>query len=262
MFTVCLLSAHFYTNKKGKLDSYPGLSEDDFLSLTDERYKSIRLKRFYVDRGLLIIAIPTAVHEHLHMNLFMEITILIFRMGPEHQWSCEGATTHRAEGRPRGDGGEGDSTGRPALVSRRANRWPTLVIEAGSSRTLESLRIDMRWWFSASDHRVKIYLLVKIEISEGLIIIEKYRESPVQLRPDAVTTRRGASLEPQLEQQIRVTKAATGDVHDPMSYSVLGGPLRLEFNDLFLRSSQTGEEDVTIGLIGLQSYAAKAWSAV
>ncbi|KAI1130347.1 hypothetical protein F5Y10DRAFT_235920 [Nemania abortiva] len=38
--------------------------------------------------------------------------------------------------------------------------WPTLVVEAGHSGSLDALRDDMRWLFSASDHQVNIVLLI------------------------------------------------------------------------------------------------------
>lgn len=41
--------------------------------------------------------------------------------------------------------------------------WPTLVIETGYSQSIIALRQQMRWWFTASQHRVKIVLLIKLD---------------------------------------------------------------------------------------------------
>lgn len=84
-----------------------------------------------------------------------------------------GATTYQAEGHPGGDRGEGDSTGGPHPQRAAINAWPTLVIEAGDSESLGELHNDMRWWFSASNHDVKIVLLAKFEHNRREIILQK-----------------------------------------------------------------------------------------
>jgi len=52
--------------------------------------------------------------------------------------------------------GEADSSGSPSPQRDENEAWPTLIIEAGDSSTLEDLRRDVRCWFSASDHRSRL----------------------------------------------------------------------------------------------------------
>ncbi|KAM7183797.1 hypothetical protein V8F33_013376 [Rhypophila sp. PSN 637] len=66
-----------------------------------------------------------------------------------------------------------------------ATSTPTLVIEAGFSQTMDELRNDMRWWFNASNHDVKIVLLVKMYLQNKEIWIERWQEviPPRYVRP-------------------------------------------------------------------------------
>lgn len=52
-----------------------------------------------------------------------------------------------------------------------------MIIEAGVSSTLAGLRMDMEWWFSASEHQVKMVLLAKLYRHARRIILEKWVET-------------------------------------------------------------------------------------
>ncbi|SPN97171.1 uncharacterized protein DNG_00687 [Cephalotrichum gorgonifer] len=156
-----------------------------------------------------------------------------------------------------GDQGEGDSTGGPK--PERANDWPTIVIEAGVSETLDQLREDMRWWFAASGHRVKIVLLVKLIPSERTITLEKWTEAPVHEPRAGAITRAAAQLRPNLAQVLKITNSTTS--YDPATFVVHRGALRLEFDLLFLRQPGFGESDIILDIDTLQVYAADVWSA-
>ena len=170
-------------------------------------------------------------------------------MGLEHNWKQVGSATFRPLGHPGGDGGEGDSTGCPKPQRSRGKDWPTLVIEAGHSESLDDLRRDMRWWFSASDHQVKIVLLAKLEARRGEIILEKWQEVP---GPGPIT-RAAAQLLPRCNQLINITRAhgitnTDPNRFNPTSYIITSGALRLEFQHLFLRQPGQGEGDVFISI--------------
>ena len=44
------------------------------------------------------------------------------------------------------------------------------------SQSLALLRDDVRWWFSASDHGVKIVLLIKFGQGQDQLVLEKWEE--------------------------------------------------------------------------------------
>jgi hypothetical protein len=117
----------------------------------------------------------------------------------------------------------------------------------------------MRWWFSASDHDVKIILLTKFDHQNQKIIIERWEEEP-QNRQGATTTRQitsGNTLRPVLQQSIAITRDVTTD-----SYHVTSGGLVLSFRLLFLRDPSSQEGDYIIDVPELATYAEHVWMNV
>lgn len=178
-------------------------------------------------------------------------------MGLDDHWTGAGGTTHRATA---GNMGEGDSSGRPGFQQPGSESWPTLVIESGYSQSLQALRNDMRWWFSALNPQVKIAIIAKLDATERSIILEKYQEVQAAQQTGATMTRAAGRLEPRLDQTIHITQA-TGNVNpmDRRSYIVTRGALRLDFSLLFLRQPGPGEYDITIAIPELQLIASKVW---
>ena len=170
----------------------------------------------------------------------------------------KGATTYQArEGHPGGDGGEGDSSGGPIPDRQEHEKWPTLVIEAGDSESLPQLRADMKWWFSTSNHDVKIVILAKFNPGQRSILLEKWEEEERAPQQGAATTRWAAAIEPVLQQAITITYDNIGDPRNTASYTVNGGALVLEFRLLFLRDPGPGEGDIVVSIPDLQSYAVR-----
>ncbi|KAK7408560.1 hypothetical protein QQX98_009265 [Neonectria punicea] len=235
-----------------------GVSAQQFAAIDEARGErsSPRFHHFDASSETLIMTITTPLHECLHQPLLYAIGDVISRMGLFNAWRPMGSPTLRApQNDSGGDGGEGDSSGGPK-PERRGNAWPTLAIEAGYSQTLPGLRKKMRWWFAASDHQVKIVLLVKFQRERDTrIIIEKHIEAAAQIRPGATTTRAAAQLQPTCTQVITITE----DPSNPLSYNVTRGALRLEFHLLFLRQPRQGEGDVVISIQQLQEYAGDVW---
>jgi hypothetical protein len=235
----------------------------------DQSRRGFRLRRFEAKSRILIITIPTGLHETLHREIYNQYYSNVVQRGLRKSWKDIAATTLRAQGHPRGDGGNGgeaDSAGGPYPQRAFDGDWPTLVVEAGVSETLPELRRDMRWWFSTSNHQVKIVLLAKFEHTETKIILEKWVERPPPPRQGATTTRRAAMLEPWCDQEIFITRnPGITDSHrnrfDPESFTVTRGALRLEFNLLFLREPIQEEGDVIISVEGLQDYASVVWTS-
>ncbi|RSL50907.1 hypothetical protein BHE90_014799 [Fusarium euwallaceae] len=218
------------------------VSQQDYTNIVNERDRRRRRFRFkrYNECQKLIVVIPTEAHELLHLPLYGRISAAVFQMGLGFEWVSTGSTTRRSFLNE--DESEGDSSGRPRNPPGR--RWPTLVIEAGYSRTLESLRRDVKWWFSASDHQVKIILLVHFDFSSEDIIIEKWQ----------VEQNETEGLEPSRSQLITISRGPDTDAVN----SVSGGPLRLDFSLLFLRAAGQGEGDVVLSASELQQLAEMA----
>lgn len=163
--------------------------------------------------------------------------------------------------------GEGDSVLKPISKRRSGKDFPTLVVEAGHTQIWPSLRTKARWWFEHSKRDVKVVLLTKADMASTQIKIEKWKA--VETMPTwegRVTTQSETTFEPVCLTTIEITRRAGIGNNDsrrfaPTSYGVTGGPLRLEFEDLFLRRPAQGEHDIVLGTADLQDYAVLVWKA-
>ena len=218
----------------------------------------------------MIITIPTAEHEGLHGGLDDRLYADALLMGLGREFFRTGSTTFidkDANGNIISEG-EGDSCRKPTSMRTNEHHYPTLVIEAGWSQTLEKLREKARWWFDKSKGDVKIVLLVKSSPGSNHIRIEKWKLALAASRQGATTTRAAAAMTPQCIHVVQIARAAgINNAHpsrfDPASYVVTGGPLRLEFIDIFLRQPiPPGERDLILGNTTLQEYAASFWESM
>ncbi|KAK0714980.1 hypothetical protein B0H67DRAFT_600743 [Lasiosphaeris hirsuta] len=215
--------------------NYLDVSPNHFTEIQREREKrrrKIRFRRYNSNSRILIITIPTDLHETLHLGIYMGYRDQLVRSDRDKSWKDIGTATFRQQGHPGGDGGEGDSTGGPWPECAGAGKWPTLVIEAGDSEKLDGLHNDMRWWFRASNHNVKIVILAKFDHHV---------------------------LEPVKRQSITITRDETTS---PVSYNVTRGALVLGFRLLFLRDPGPQEGDFVLSIQYLQWYAGRVWSEV
>ncbi|KAK4108921.1 hypothetical protein N656DRAFT_792171 [Canariomyces notabilis] len=138
---------------------------------------------------------------------------------------------------------EGDSTGGPTPKRGAKSAWPILVVEAGVSETIQQLRLDMRRWFSMSNHQVKMVLLAKFDGDSSQIVLEKWEEEAPPVLRQTITIIRNTAT-------------------DPVSYDITGAPLILLFRLLFLRGPGPGEGDFVLNVPELKEYAEKVWSRV
>jgi hypothetical protein len=218
---------------------------------------------FRPEQKLLQITVPSYPHEVI-CGAINEIAIVAFsQMGLRtNDFGFVGATTYRGKGGSGGDGsGEGDSAFVPASRMWTKDKWPSFVVEAGLSESLSSLRSDMRWWFQASQHEVKIVLLAKLYRDTREIRLEKYIKDTSHTRTGATNTRSTPQLRPQLVHVITITPCPSSPGQLPQ-YTSIGGPLILEFELLFLRSPDlaAGERNVEFSPLDLELAAQAVWA--
>ncbi|KAK3357659.1 hypothetical protein B0T25DRAFT_165687 [Lasiosphaeria hispida] len=235
--------------------TFQGVSPQKYIRLCEERGRNgraIRFRRYKAQEGIFIILLPGTPHEVLHLRLYHEYTKQVLFTGLEYDWVHTGSTRFRQQGHPNGDGGEGDSTGTPA--SQSVNRWPTLVIEAGDSQSLEALREGMEWWFEASNYQVKIVLLAKLDRPRRRILLEKWVARP-RLQTRSATTL-GATFMQVRAQAITITWDPSL-ANTPASHAVTRGDLWLEFGQLFLRPPGPNEGDFVITALSMQMWSSE-----
>jgi hypothetical protein len=210
---------------------------------------------------------PKAAHEQLYTFLDGRILLSIAQMELDREWARVGSATYTETD----DTGstistaEADAAGRPRKT-RKAGEFPTLVIEARYSQSWHSLRTKAQWWFNASHYGVKIVLLTKLDETTRQIQIEKWKYDPSISSHPRYTTRAQAARArtPSCIQTVVISLAHGLDKADPMSYEVDGAPLRLEFEDLFLRQpdNQSDEKDIELDANVLREYAVDAWEEI
>jgi len=124
--------------------------------------------------------------------------------------------------------------------------------------------MDAKWWFSASDHQVKIVLLAKLVRHRRRIILEKWVETVQAPRPGPVT-RAAAHFantpQPHCAQEITINWAGNTP-NLPASYVVTSGDLQLDFDLLFLRPPGPTEGYILITVPRLQLWASRVWEVV
>lgn len=238
------------------------ISPEAFSQLEKARERNGRKIRFSLydpETQTLIITIPHGPHEALHSALYItEIFFEIGQIGLRYNWKHTSSKLFLPRGSNGGRRGEGDSGGGPNPERRDPHTFPTLVIEAGYSQSLRSLRQKARFWFDISNHDIKIVILAKLYRNRGIIILEKWQEGPSHPRSGATTTRSMPPLEASCYQTIVITKIDG----NPPTFQVTSGDLVLSFRLLFLREPRQGESDIIVTVPKLQLYAEEVWTEV
>ncbi|KAL5089445.1 hypothetical protein Trisim1_005722 [Trichoderma cf. simile WF8] len=263
------------TDSRGEVDTLlvTNVSPDTFGMLErkrEARGRKFRFNWYDEDSRRLLVCLNTGAHVQLHIWLYMEIIHNLFAMGLGDAWKPMGATSFYHGGLSSGEelgntsvghgnngggsSGEPDSSGGPRPERRGRGAFPTLVVEAGCTRSLAIMQAKAKWWFKISSHDVKIVLLAKFYSGRQMIVIEKWEERPRGIREGAATTRWGSEGVPSCQQVVTITK--TSD--EPIAYQI-SGDLVLSFQLLFLRDTGEGERDVVISAERLQDYAEMVW---
>ena len=231
-----------------------------------EREKRGKTMRFHyrADQNLLKITVPSRQHETICGDFFIDTAQKLFQMGlTKRNFRSVGSTTYHGTGSgDNGGSGEGDSAFVPQARFHNGKSWPTFVLEAGDSQSLEGLRNDMRWWFAASQHEVKIVLLAKLYPATREIRLEKYVKDVSHVRTGATHTRSTPQLQPRLTQVVTIAPREANPGQE-LQFTVFGAPLILDFQLLFLRAPnlEAGERDLEYTSSDLEDTASAVWSS-
>ncbi|CAK7205825.1 hypothetical protein SEUCBS139899_008604 [Sporothrix eucalyptigena] len=133
--------------------------------------------------------------------------------------------------------------------SSASNQWSTLGMETGDTLGLSVLRVKGRRWFTASEGLVKVVRLVKLLRVESSITIKQWVNTP--------------EAAPPCHQRVRVIWTRLipmGEVSAPMRkdeafYRIIGGPLTINFTNMFLRALVGAKHDFVVPDDELQELA-------
>jgi hypothetical protein len=149
---------------------------------------------------------------------------------------------------------EGDSAYKPYPSRGRKADWPTIVFEAGISESLSRLRIDTGWWLTNSGGDVNIVIIIAVNQRQLRIQVEKWELALPDLgRP---CTRSNQQMPARTHEITIYPDAITGA---PL---VVGAPMVLEFDKIFLRPATPPEIDVVFTAEDLSGWAARVWDAL
>ncbi|KAL6810781.1 hypothetical protein GGI42DRAFT_197007 [Trichoderma sp. SZMC 28013] len=222
----------------------------DFNKIDEEyEWNKIRISQYFESSQCMLVSIPTAAHEVLHLALDRKIYIQLHHMGLDDDWGLTGAVTCYSQGFRSGDGsgsaGSADSSMTPYKQGEYRG-FPTLMIEAGCSWSLASMRAKAKWWFRVSNHTVKTVLLAKLDESRLTIFLERWEE-----RQQEQTGEGEAEWVAACQQAITISDTGA----NPPVYRVTGGDLMLNLKMLLLQNSLEEEEYVAVTVDEFQDYA-------
>jgi hypothetical protein len=246
--------------------TFTDVSVDDLAKIDRARNsigKGIRMTH-YTDIDLLIVKLPSAVHERAHGNLATDMIEKVVLMGMRaRELDFVGASRFRG----RRSSKEGDSAYRPHSSRPNETDWPTIVIESGVSESLRLLRFDASWWLTESGSDVKIVLIISIQRpqnAQSRIRIEKWQHAPSRrLLPLRTPNNNANNLIRQLPTKVQAITIVSNTVTGgplPITggpFTITGAPLVLEFDKIFLRPAVLPETNITFSVQDLSAWAAR-----
>ncbi|KAL4874278.1 hypothetical protein BJY04DRAFT_226311 [Aspergillus karnatakaensis] len=193
----------------------------------------------------LIVKIPSQPDESAHLSLSDAIVIQAVEMDLKYELCRHGAATVSSGNISK----EPDSSFRPRptrLPAGRVKTWPALVIEASSSEAIAHLRAMADLWIDMSNGNVKVAIIISIERARGTVIVEK--GIPNRRRPGGLHAVR--------DQEIVVNRLDSGRAE------VVGAPLVIGFEELFLRALAPGEGDIVVSGLDFENMAELVWDGL
>ncbi|PNP58061.1 hypothetical protein THARTR1_02219 [Trichoderma harzianum] len=225
----------------------------DFNKIDEEyEWNKILISQYFESSQCMLVSIPTTAHEVFHLALDRKINIQLHRMGLDDDWELTGAVTCYSQGfRSGGGNGSAGSAGSSMTPYKRGGYrgFPTLMIEAGCSWSLASMRAKAEWWFRVSNHTVKTVLLAKLDESRLTIFLERWEERQ----------RERADGEAEWVAACQQTIVICDTGANPPVYRVTGGDLMLNLKPLLLDNSLPEEECVAVTVDELENYAERVF---
>lgn len=194
---------------------------------------------------------------HLHENLYVQFTrILRIKLAEMKVRKSDLIETGSAIFQGNQNSKRADSGFKPSR-HRPGESWPTLVIECAVSESLERLRGDGSRWLQNSEapQDVKIALLFRATKADRRIHIEMWEISDV---PNPLASR--AHPHPHKPSPTKIHELDI--IGDDATCDVIGAPLTLDFEKIFLREPRQGQGDIVFNIRDLKAYAANVWRGI
>jgi hypothetical protein len=124
--------------------------------------------------------IPSKAHERVTRSFSNKLVAKLLNIGIDpDDYTMNSASRYKGRTCDK----EADESLTPLGNPSEDDDWPSLVIETGLSESEAQLRADAHWWFSNSDHQVKIVILFRIQRSpDRRVVIKLYHLEPTTPR--------------------------------------------------------------------------------
>ncbi|EYE95389.1 uncharacterized protein EURHEDRAFT_412207 [Aspergillus ruber CBS 135680] len=179
----------------------------------------------------LMIKLVSHIHEIARSLISREIDIAADRMSIVHGLVPDGSKRVVSGQYTK----EPASSWHPAtLPPSRDAKWPSLVIECADLESITRLRIEAEWWLTQSEGDVRVVVVLIIWPFRSGISLEKWVPDPDGNSGSNDSTTGKAKCVQRIELQCRSKNTASIEVN--------GGPLRLEFEMVFLRAPNSSRQ--------------------
>jgi hypothetical protein len=207
------------------------VAKEDLQLIDSTLDMKVKIAYFYQEELLIVQYMPSAFHETASRAFYGNVQIKIASMG------LNALTDYLPRGSTRYYGTrsskEADEAWAPLPARRGIDDWPTIVLECGYSESLAQLRQDARWWLIESGGEVNIAVVISLNRTTSSMVTEKWEMALPHHQGPLTTAAAARSREPQCIQEVHATPT-----------SVVGGPLVLSFEKIFLRPANPPEQDV------------------
>lgn len=209
------------------------------VEIVDHSIEDLRIGKiqYYSTSKILVVRIPGVIHESAATYFERVLDRKLVAMNCQNELRFLRATRFHHK--------EGDASFLPkTLPPNRSYNWPSLVLEVGLSEGPNRLGQDAHYWLNESNHLVRSVITMKITKTQ--IIITRNQGGKRTRRKNHILK----------IQRIVIRRNNSGQHHH-----MIGAPLTIPFEDLFLRLPGLAQGDIKFNNNDLQAWADETWYA-
>ncbi|PWW77597.1 hypothetical protein C7212DRAFT_179794 [Tuber magnatum] len=234
----------------GQYAVFSPVSQDQLTNLEcirDTRYKSLRFLYLNDAETLIVKMTPGPAHIVATSELAKYLIEKLAAMGLHRALHDMRAAAYQGVRSKK----EADTALKPSTSRPRRTGWPTVVFECGILESQRRLRADARWWLENSARAVNTVLLISVSEPGRNIHLEQWG---IRSTPNPYITKGRPH-------PLSATPTKINDI-DMDGDTVTGPPLRLAFDEDFLRPPASGEGDIVFTVQDLRDYSNDVWSGM
>ncbi len=225
------LEIHEQGASKMEYQAFYRVTKEDLQLIDSTLDIKIKITYFKQEELLIVKYMPSAFHETTSevFDAYMKTKLASMEVNFLTDYIPRGSTRYYGARLSK----EANKSYVPIPTRRGTDDWPTIVLEVGYSESLAQLRQDARLWIIESGGEMNIAVIISLNTRTSSMVIEKWEMALPHHQGRLTRAAAARSREPQCIQELYATKT-----------SVVGGPLMLSFEKIFLRPANPPEQDV------------------